>query len=577
MRPCFGSVGVAPFFRTKGQFASLPPGNRWEMQKADGSIQGTFAGLPDGSTTTVNGTNPSEHVMLSSSGGQPLDRGYRGNGSLAGRDTDKFDYNIIEDPVHGHDFQAAVRDCPGVDHRRLADRFQRRDFRLTDLRGRMVLQPLAWNRLMPSNRMHLLLVHKEFPGHYGHVARYLVQHEDVECTFVYNRIPDRYMGRIPPGSDQGLRLIPYQTRGASRETHPCNLHTEISSWHAHAVYQTLKARPEIRPDVVIGHSVYGTALYLPQLYHCPLVVHCEFFERPGKPYAFGRPEFPPSESDLLCSWAQNATNLLNLQACTAGYSPTHWQRSLFPTEYQPRIATIFDGIDRTFWYRRPVPRRVGQVTIPEGTRVVTYCSYGLEALRGFDIFMRMARRISEARRDVLFVVVGADRAYYGNDARHLQGSSFAQHVLRQERYDLSRFIFLGQIREEDLVQILSLSDLHVYLTMPFVASWSLFDALACGCIVLGSDTAPVREILEHEKTGLLADFFDVDGLTRQALRVLDDPVQYRPLAEAGVRLVDEKYSLERTAPQVLELCRRAVRGERPAGMRGDPVTPPHGP
>lgn len=418
--------------------------------------------------------------------------------------------------------------------------------------------------------MHILFVHKEFPGHYGHVAGYLAKHHGIECTFVYNRIPDRYRGRIPPGSDQGVRLIPYQSRGASRDTHVCNLHTEISLWHAQAVYQTLKARPEIKPDMVVGHSVYGTGLFLPDLYGCPLVVHCEFFERPGKPYAFGRPEFPPSEADILCARTQNATNLLNLQACAAGYSPTAWQHSLFPGEYRAKIATIFDGIDRTFWQRRPGPRRIGNATIPEGTRIVTYCSYGLEALRGFDIFMKLAKRVSAARRDVVFVVVGADRAYYGNDARHVQGSSFAQHVLKQDAYDLGRFIFLGQILEEDLVPVLSLSDLHVYLTMPFVLSWSLFDALACGCTVLASDTAPVREVIEPEKTGLLADFFDVDGLATQALRVLAEPAAFRPLADAGVQLIDDKYCLAKTAPQVLELCQRVVRGERGERGRSEP-------
>jgi glycosyltransferase involved in cell wall biosynthesis len=339
-------------------------------------------------------------------------------------------------------------------------------------------------------------------------------------------------------------------------------------WHAHAVYDALKAHPEIKPDVIVGHSGFGTALFLPDLYpSCPTIVHCEYFERPGKPYLFARPEFPPTEMDILRARAQNATTLLALQNCTAAYSPTAWQRSLFPVEYQPKIATIFDGIDRTFWYRRSAPRRIGNgPPIPAGTRIVTYVSYGLESLRGFDIFMKMAKRICAVRQDVLFVVVGADRVQYGDDLKYIQAPTFAQHVLRQDNYDLSRFLFTGQILESQLVEILSLSDLHVYLTMPFVLSWSLFDALACGCTVLASDTAPVREVIRHEENGLLADFHDAEGLARQALRVLDDPQQFRPLGEAGVRLVDAQYRLDRTAPQLLQLYQRAIRGERPAPL-----------
>jgi glycosyltransferase involved in cell wall biosynthesis len=408
--------------------------------------------------------------------------------------------------------------------------------------------------------MHVLFVHKEFPGHFGHIVRYLARHHGVECTFVYNSLPARFQNRLPPGYDEGIRLIPYQSRGANRDTHFCNLHLEISLWHSQAVYETMKARPEIQPDVVVGHSVFGTALFLTDLYRCPLVVHCEYFEQPGRPRLFSRPEFPPAETDLLRARAQNAANLLSLQACTAGYAPTQWQRSLFPAEYQHKIATIFDGIDTEFWHRRSVPRRIGNLPISPETRIVTYCSYGLETARGFDIFMKVAKRICDTRREVLFVVIGADRAYYGEDRRYIRENTFYQHVLAQDQYDLSRFIFTGQILESELVDIFSLSDLHIYLTVPFVLSWSMLDALACGCTVLGSATSPVEEFITHEQNGLLAGFDDVDGLTRQALRVLDDPEGFRPLGQAGVQLIEEKYSLARTAPQLLGLLERAISG-----------------
>jgi glycosyltransferase involved in cell wall biosynthesis len=390
------------------------------------------------------------------------------------------------------------------------------------------------------------------------MARYLNEHLQVECTFVYNSLPDRFNGGIPEGSDKGLRLMRYQSRGASRDTHFCNLHTEISMWHCDAVYKMLRARPDIRPDIVVGHSGFGTGLFLPDLYQCPYVVHCEYFECPRNPRLYSRPEFPPSEADILRARTQNATNLLNLEACTAAYSPTSWQRSLFPAEYQHKISTIFDGIDRDFWYGRKVPRRIRNHTVPEDTRIVTYCAYGLEAARGFDIFMKVAQRICDARKDVLFVIVGAERPYYGEDLRFIREKSFVQHVLSGDVYDLNRFVFTGQILENELVEILSLSDLHIYLSVPFVLSWSMMDALACGCTVLGSATPPVEEMIRHEQNGLLAGLDDVEELTSQALRVLQDPSQFRHLGEAGTRLIDEKYSLSRTAPELLALLQSAL-------------------
>jgi glycosyltransferase involved in cell wall biosynthesis len=412
--------------------------------------------------------------------------------------------------------------------------------------------------------MNILFVHKEYPGQYGHLAHLLAERAGYECTFVYERIPARYQelqaegwqaGLLRRGTHgdpvkRGVRMIQYQPRGASRETHPCAIHFDISMWHNQAIYQAMKARPDICPDLIVGHSGFGTALFLTYLYGCPLISYCEYYYRTRDSELNFRPEFPPSEQDVLRNLTLNGTTLLNLAASTACISPTEWQRSLFPTEYQPRIRTIFDGIDRSFWYRREPLRKIAGRPIPREAKLVTYVSYGFEPTRGFDIFMRVAKRICDARDDVIFVVVGSDRMYYGQQLLRLKAPTFREHVLAQDRYDLSRFIFTGQVLEEDLAKILSRSDLHIYLTVPFVLSWSLMDALACECPILASDTAPVREMIRHEENGLLAGFDDVDGLAAEALRVLHDPGSFRHLGQAGVRMIDEKYSIERVLPRI---------------------------
>lgn len=183
-------------------------------------------------------------------------------------------------------------------------------------------------------------------------------------------------------------------------------------------------------------------------------------------------------------------------------------------------------------------------------------------MRGFDLFMETARRIYEAYPDVLFLVVGSDEICYGGDERFIQAPSFREHVLRRGEYDLSRFHFPGWVSEQRLAEIFSLSDLHIYLTVPFVLSWSVFNALACECVVLGSDTAPVREVIRHRETGLLAGFYDVEGLAREAVAVLRHPQAYRSLGEAGRALVQERYSTERCLPATAELYER-VKGQAP--------------
>lgn len=403
----------------------------------------------------------------------------------------------------------------------------------------------------PARRvqMRVLFVHQDYPAQFGHVARRLVSDLGWRCDFV---------SQLPAGEDGGVRLIQYRPAGgATAATHHCSRTFENAVWHAHAVYEACARRLGDAPDLVVGHSGLGSTFFLRELFDCPVVNYFEYFYHARASDLDFRPEFPPAPSDRLRARARNAVFLLDLDNCDAGYCPTEWQRGRFPAEYRPKLEVIFDGIDTRLWRRRPgVPRRIGDRVIAPGTRVVTYVARGLEAMRGFDIFMRVARRVYEAHPDVLFVVVGGDQIYYGPDRRFIQAESFRAHVLANGDYDPARFCFTGQIAPERLSELLSLSDLHVYLSVPFVPSWSLFDALACECVVLASDTAPVREVIRHGETGLLADFYDVDGLARQALEVLRDPPAFRPLARAGAALIDERYSLDRTLPRLAEFFRR---------------------
>ena len=392
--------------------------------------------------------------------------------------------------------------------------------------------------------MHVLFIHKNFPAQFGHLAAWLVRERGWRCTF---------LSEHPPRAVRGIACRQYTPIGGAREqTHFLSRTFENAVGHAHGVYAACAAETG-RPDLIVGHSGFGSTVFLSELWPgVPVISYFEYFYHPHGTDLDFRPDFAPSALELLRARARNAMVLLDLQYATAGYSPTHWQRALFPAEYQGKISTLFDGVDLTLWNRHtPWNRRAGGQTIPAEMRVVTYVSRGFESLRGFDIFMQVAKRICAARSDVVFVVVGKDQICYGCDARVVGGPSFKDYVLARDDYDLSRFIFTGTVPPRELAQILTGSDLHLYLTVPFVLSWSLLNALACGCTVLASDTAPVREMIQHEVNGLLAGFFDVDGLTREALRVLDDPEAFRVrLGQAGSEKIAAQYSSDVMAPQL---------------------------
>jgi glycosyltransferase involved in cell wall biosynthesis len=264
--------------------------------------------------------------------------------------------------------------------------------------------------------------------------------------------------------------------------------------------------------------------------------------------------------------------LLDLQNCDAAYAPTEFQKSRFPAEYLPKIQVIFDGVDRSVYHghgetwRPPVksrgPRTVAGVTVPPGKRIVTYVSRGFESMRGFDIFIRTANRIAELYPDVIFIVVGTDRIAYGGDEGYIQGAkTFKEWVLAREKIDPSKFAFVGRIRPHDLALLLASTDLHIYLTVPFVLSWSMMDAMSCGAVVLASATSPVKEMIRDCENGLLVDFFDVETMAKRATEVLTDPDAFRPLGRAAEQMIADRYSLEASLPKMLKLYEQTAAGK----------------
>jgi glycosyltransferase involved in cell wall biosynthesis len=402
--------------------------------------------------------------------------------------------------------------------------------------------------------MQILFVHQNFPAQFGHIAHHLAKSRGWRCDFVTEPTS---------ASLSGVRTIPYQISGGARETtHYFSRTFENAVWHAHAVYQACESVTDLHPDLIVGHSGFGSTVYLPEQFPgVPVVNYFEHYYHPHGSDLDFRPDFPPEPRDFLRARTRNAMILLDLETCRLGYSPTHYQKGLFPPMYQPKIDVIFDGIETEVFHRRAnVSRRVGSLEISKSTRIVTYVSRGFESMRGFDIFMRAARLIYREYPEVVFVVVGGDRICYGGDQKHIRHRTFKEHVLAQDDYDMSKFIFTGLVPTDTLVDLLSMSDLHIYLTVPFVLSWSLMNALACGCVVLASGTEPVREVIVDGETGLLADFFDVDALAQRALAVLRDPAAFRALGDRAAAMIESQYSLSVTLPRLVGLFERATSG-----------------
>jgi glycosyltransferase involved in cell wall biosynthesis len=416
--------------------------------------------------------------------------------------------------------------------------------------------------------MRILYVHQNFPAQFGHIASYLAREMKWDCRFI---------SETPAGEAGGVQKIQYKLAGgATQQNHFCTRTFENTVWHCDGVYQTMKQLKGYKPDLIVGHSGFGSTLFLRELYpDVPCVNLFEYYYRPH-----GVDSDMDFRQDL--GWkmddqkfhrarCRNAMMLLDLQNCDSAYAPTEFQRSRFPSEYLPKIETLFDGVAREVYnglnetLRPPMlhrqPRTLCGVSVPASARLVTYVSRGFESMRGFDIFIKAANRIAKENPDVVFMIVGSDRIAYGGDASYIgDRKTFKDWVLANEPLvDPARFRFLGKIHPFELAKLLAATDLHLYLTVPFVLSWSMVDAMSCGAVVLGSATAPVKEMIRDGENGLLADFFDVDDFATKALKVLKDPDAHRPLGRAAERMVEEKLSMPVIVPKMIDLYERTVR------------------
>jgi glycosyltransferase involved in cell wall biosynthesis len=401
--------------------------------------------------------------------------------------------------------------------------------------------------------MHILFIHPNFPAQFGQVALHLARHHGFRCTFASEK-------EIPSSAE--IQHLRFQARGGARkETHYCSRTFENQTWKSHALFEALQQQPHIRPDLIVAHSGFVSPLFLRELYpQVPQIGYFEFFyHATGSDMDFRHDLPPPSPLDVLRLRARNAQLLLDLENCDAGYSPTEFQRLQLPVVYQTKVRRIFDGIDTDFWHRSPNPSRAwGGITIPAGHKVLTYVSRGFESIRGFDIFLQVADRVCRARQDVQVLVVGEDRIAYGGDVRYTEGKTFKEWAIARHRPDLTRIHFLGRLPPSQLAEVFSLSDLHLYLTVPFVLSWSLFNALSCSCLVLASDTAPCRELIQNGRTGLLTDFFNIEQWVERVLDILDRLESLTPLRQAGRKLIETEYALPTCLGQMLDLYRSTV-------------------
>ena len=400
--------------------------------------------------------------------------------------------------------------------------------------------------------MKVLFVHQNCPGQFKHLAPALAA-EGHEVFFIGQK--DKF---TPPG----VKRLEYEPhRSVTNKIHPYLAGTEAAVLNGQAVARLcfkLKAQG-FQPDVMIGNPGWGETLYLKDVWpESPLISLSEFYyNSQGSDIGFD-PEFPIGPDSLLRTRTRCSQHLLAIEAADFAYSPTEWQRVQFPTPYQDKIRVIHDGID----VDRIKPDAAAEFALPNGrilTRndeVMTYVSRNLEPYRGFHTFMRALPDILEARPNAQVVVVGGDEVSYGGKPN--DGGTWREVMLKEVGDLPDRVTFTGRIPYKDYLSLLQVSSVHLYLTYPFVLSWSMLEAMSAGAFVLGSATAPVEEVIEDGKNGWLVDFFDVAALSKRVSEALAHRSDMQDLRVAARETVIAKYALQDCLRQQLALIEEAV-------------------
>jgi len=402
--------------------------------------------------------------------------------------------------------------------------------------------------------MRILFLHSNFPAQFRHLAAVLGQDPNHQVVFGTTR----FEGNLP-----GVHKMLYQeSRPVAPQTHPYVRSLEAAVLQGQAVYrmaQRLKAQGFI-PDVVFGHSGWGPTLFIKDLF--PQAKLCCYFEwfyhAHGSDADFDSTDPLDADAEARIR-VKNAPILLDLCACDAGLSPTDWQRQQFPAEFHHKIAVRHDGVNTAFFQ----PKAGAKLKLPaiglELTavdEVVTYTTRGMEPYRGFPQFMEAVSLIQARRPNCHVVVVGDDRVAYGKSLA--DGKTYKQLMLDSLVLDRDRLHFTGSLPYSQYLQVLQASSAHIYLTRPFVLSWSMLEAMAAGCLVIGSNTEPVREVITDGKNGLLVDFFSPTEIADRVDEVLDHPDRFTSMREQSRHTILQHYNLAQLLPQHLQWLNNTV-------------------
>jgi glycosyltransferase involved in cell wall biosynthesis len=392
--------------------------------------------------------------------------------------------------------------------------------------------------------MRILIIHQNMPGQYKHIAPALAKDPENEVVFI--TAPGR--PDIPH-----VQKIEFKVEGEVRkDTHKYLIPFQRAIYAGQEVWRVCKKLKDagFTPDVICSHPGWGDALFVKDIFpDSPMLSFLEFYYRTFGADMHFDPKDKPTPDDGPRVRIKNSNNILSLEACDWGISPTKWQASQNPKEFLPKISVIHDGVDTDFIQ----PKKISNLKLPDGkvipddAEIVTYLARNFEPYRGSSTAIRAAKKVVDERPNAHAIIWGGDEVSYGKEN---QGKKSYREELIDELgiHDHERIHFFGRQPYAKMIEMLQRADVHIYLTVPFVLSWSMIEAMAAGCAIVGSSTQPVQEVIKNGYNGLLADFFSPDDIAEKVCQLLDDPIKRQEIKINARKTVEELYALKNLLP-----------------------------
>ena len=410
---------------------------------------------------------------------------------------------------------------------------------------------------MKEKTINILFVHTNFPGQFKELLNALKKHGNVRLAFITSH---------QTATLDGVKIQRFtqpQTKPQGMIHYLSTVNRDLEGAREITKQAIELARSGFQPDAVIGHVGWCGLVFLKEVFpHAKLIGYTEWYYRwenswenfSGKKVSINE----KTKTKML-----NISSVIGLESLDVSVTPTHWQRSVFPEVHQRNMHVIHEGIDTQICQpKEKTALNVRGCQLPKGSKIVSYIARSMEPARGFFSYMAAVERLCKLDPDLQFVVVGRPRAAYSNDT----GSGLSYQQQAQEKYDCdwSRVHFCGKLSYEEYLEVLRNTTIHMHFSMPLFLSWSLLEAMSCGCTIVGSENAPVNEVIEHDKNGCLVPFFETEGLVDQIQALLSDPKKAQRLGLAARKTVIDKYNVNDCTNQWKDLIIRTIREGFPA-------------